>query len=267
MSATRVIDGLRGRQPVVALGIRNARTAEIARMARSAGFGMVWLDLEHSAMGLDCVAQIASAALDLGMEAWVRTAERDLGVIGRILDCGATGIIAPRIETVEQARQVVEAARFPPRGMRSQIALLPQLGYRRTPASVRMQAAEHATSVHILLETATGIARANEIAALDGVDALHVGANDLAVDLGHPDEVCHPEVLAACRQVIEAARRRDKLAVIGGLPDPELLQELVGGGAAPLILAAIDTDLLAAGLAQRFSEWRARLDVSAEKSQ
>ena len=70
----------------------------------------------------------------MGMEAWVRTAERDLGVIGRLLDGGATGIIAPRIETVEQARQVVAAARFPPRGMRSQIALLPQLGYRRKPA-------------------------------------------------------------------------------------------------------------------------------------
>jgi 4-hydroxy-2-oxoheptanedioate aldolase len=264
MDARRVLDLLGDGRPVLALGIRHARTAEIARLARSAGFRMIWLDLEHSTISVDCAAQIASAAMDMGMEAWVRTAERDLGVIGRLLDGGATGIIAPRIETVEQARQVVAAARFPPRGLRSQIALLPQLGYRRTSATERMREAEHATSVHILLESASGIASADEIAALDGVDALHVGANDLSVDLGHADEAGHGEVLDACRHVIEAARRRGKRAVIGGISDAGLMRELLRWGASPLIMAAIDTDLLAAGLVQRSEEWRTRLDILAE---
>lgn len=261
MHARRVLDLLGEGRPVLALGIRHARTAEIVRLARSAGFGMVWLDLEHSTIDVDCAAQIASAAMDGGMEAWVRTAERDLGVIGRLLDGGATGIIAPRIETVEQATQVIAAARFPPRGMRSQIALLPQLGYRRKPAPERMREAERTTSVHILLESARGIANAEEIARLDGVDAFHVGVNDLSVDLGHADEAGHGEVLEACRHVIEAARARGKPAVIGGISDPSLMQELLKWGAAPLIMAAIDTDLLAAGLVQRFDEWRARLDM------
>jgi 4-hydroxy-2-oxoheptanedioate aldolase len=264
MDPRRVLDRLGEGQPVLALGIRNARTAEIARLARSAGFGMVWLDLEHSTIGVDCAAQIAAAAMDLGMEAWVRTAERDLGVIGRLLDGGVTGIIAPRIETPEQAKQVVEAARFPPRGVRSQIALLPQLDYRRAAAMERMRRAEQSTSVHILLESVSGIAAADEIAALDGVDALHVGANDLSVDLGHADEPSHGEVLDACRHVIAAARRHGKAAVIGGMPDASLLQELLKGGASPLIMAAIDTDLLAAGLAQRSSEWRTRFGIVAE---
>lgn len=263
MEGRRVLDRLGAGQPVVALGIRNARTAEVVRLARTAGFGMVWLDLEHSTIGMDCVAQIASAAMDLRMEAWVRTAERDLGVIGRLLDGGATGIIAPRIETAEQARQVVGAARFPPRGMRSQIALLPQLDYRRTSAAERMRLAEHATSVHILIESASGIDNADEIAALDGIDALHVGTNDLSVDLGHADDVGHSEVLAACRHVIQVAHKYGKLAVVGGIADPVLMQDLLKGGAAPLIMAAIDTDLLAAGLVQRFNEWRARLDTRA----
>src|SRR3984957_18979262 len=126
-------------EPLLSLGIRNARTAEIVRMAKTAGFGLVWIDLEHSSISIDCAVQIIASAADLGLEAWARIPERDYGVIGRLLDGGATGIVVPRVETAEEARQVVNAARFPPRGQRSQIAQLPQVGYRRMPAAELMQ--------------------------------------------------------------------------------------------------------------------------------
>ena len=108
--------------PLLSLGIRNARTAEIVRMAKTAGFGLVWIDLEHSSISIDCAVQIIASAADLGLEAWARVPEREYGAIGRLLDGGATGIVAPRIETAEEAQNVVNAARFPPRGQRSQIA-------------------------------------------------------------------------------------------------------------------------------------------------
>ena len=255
----RVLERLHAGEPVLSLGLRNARTPEIVRLAAGAGFGVVWVDLEHSSVGIDAAAQLAATAADLGLEGWVRTPERDYGVIGRLLDAGVTGIIAPRIETPEEARQLVAAARFPPKGLRSQIALLPQANYRRLPASELMSIAERTTSVHILLESATGIANAEDIAAVEGVDALHVGVNDLSVDLGHVGIPGHPEVIAACQKVIAAARRHGKLAAVGGLPDPTHVQELIRAGAAPLIFAAIDTDLLSAGLSQRAQEWHARL--------
>src|ERR1700761_7058681 len=118
----RLTDG----EPLLSLGIRNARSAEIVRMAKAAGFAVVWVDLEHSSVSIDCAAQILASAADLEMEAWVRVPERDYGLIGRLLDGGVTGIIAPRVETVEEAQKVVNAARFQPRGQRSQTALLPQ---------------------------------------------------------------------------------------------------------------------------------------------
>jgi 2-keto-3-deoxy-L-rhamnonate aldolase RhmA len=246
-------------EPLLSLGIRNARTAEIVRMAKTAGFGMVWIDLEHSSISIDCAAQIIASAADLGLEAWVRVPEREYGDIGRLLDGGATGIIAPRVETDEEAQRVVNAARFPPRGQRSQIALLPQAKYRRMSAAELMRCADLATTVHILIESAEGVRNADAIAAIEGVDVLHVGMNDLSVDLEHVDDLRHADMFDACKRVIAAAHSRGKLAVVGGLSDPALCVELLNAGAVPIVFAAIDTDVLAAGLAQRATQWDQRI--------
>ena len=250
-----VLQKLAQGEPLLSLGIRNARTAEIVRMAKTAGFGLVWIDLEHSSISIDCAVQIIASAADQGMEAWVRVPERDYGVIGRLLDGGATGIVAPRIETAEEARRVVNAARFPPRGQRSQIALLPQAKYQRMSAAELMRCADVATTVHILIESAEGVRNAGAIAAIDGVDILHVGMNDLSVDLGHVDDLRHADMLDACKLVIAAAHACDKLAVIGGSSDAALFVELLNAGAVPLVFAAIDTDVLATGLCQRAAHW------------
>jgi 2-keto-3-deoxy-L-rhamnonate aldolase RhmA len=219
----------------------------------------VWIDLEHSSISIDCAVQIIASAADLGMEAWVRIPERDYGVVGRLLDGGATGIVAPRVETAEEAQKVVNAVRFPPRGQRSQTALLPQVKYRRMSAAELMRCADLATTVHILIESAEGVRNADAIAAIDGVDVLHVGMNDLSVDLGHVDHLRHADMLDACKRVIDAAHRRGKLAVVGGSSDPALFVELLNAGAVPVVFAAMDTDVLAAGLTQRATDWGQRI--------
>jgi 2-keto-3-deoxy-L-rhamnonate aldolase RhmA len=254
-----VLQRLARGEPLLSLGIRNARTAEIVRMAKTAGFGLVWIDLEHSSISIDCAVQILASAADIGLQAWVRVPERDYGVIGRLLDGGATGIVAPRVETAEEAQKVVNAVRFPPRGQRSQTALLPQAKYRRMSAAELMRCADLATTVHILIESAEGVRNAEAIAAIDGVDILHVGMNDLSVDLGHVDHLRHADVFDACKRVIAAARAGGKLAAVGGSSDPALFVELLNAGAVPLVFAAIDTDVLAAGLTQRATDWDQRI--------
>ncbi|HTB88897.1 MAG TPA: aldolase/citrate lyase family protein, partial [Steroidobacteraceae bacterium] len=131
--------------------------------------------------------------------------------------------------------------------------------YRRMSAAELMRCADLATTVHILIESAEGVRNADAIAAIDGVDILHVGMNDLSVDLGHVDHLRHADMLDACKRVIAAAHRRGKLAVVGGSSDSALFVELLDAGAAPLVFAAIDTDVLAAGLTQRATDWGQRV--------
>src|ERR1700731_3552205 len=173
--ARALVERLNQRTPVAALGIRGARSADIARIARSSGHHAIWVDLEHSTMPIDTAALICAAALGLGLAPFARVPEREYGLIGRLLDGGVLGIIAPRVETGEQAQEIVTACRFPPLGHRSAVAALPHLDFRKMPAEEFNRALNHATVVKILLESPRGIENAAAIAALEGVDMVGIG--------------------------------------------------------------------------------------------
>src|SRR6202000_1155973 len=200
-SQPSVLKLLAAGKPVLSWGVRHSRTGDVARMASGAGYQVIWIDLEHSSMSIDCAAQIAATATDLGMAAWVRVPEREYGAIGRLLDCGATGIISPKVETADEERVSAAACGCPPDGQRSAIALLPQFGFVRAPAAELARKANETVVVQILLETAKGIANADEIAAVEGVDLLGMGMNDLSADLGCPGDLRDPKIAAACTTV------------------------------------------------------------------
>jgi 2-keto-3-deoxy-L-rhamnonate aldolase RhmA len=238
-------------EPVVAFGVRSARTPEIARIAKASGHDLIWVDLEHSAMPIDAAAQICACALDIGITPFVRVPEHELGVIGRLLDGGAMGIIAPRVETLEQARQLVAACRFPPLGHRSAIASLPLVQYTRLPAAALFETANRATLVKVLIESPAGIDQIGAIAALPGVDIVGIGTNDLCAELGVPGDFRHPRVREAHEHALDACRRAGKPLAIGGIADPAYAAELMRRGAAPFLMTAIDTDLLLAAAGER----------------
>lgn len=254
-----VISRLRAGEPVMQLGLRNARTSEIIRMASGAGYDLIWVDLEHSSMSIDCAAALAATATDLGLVSWVRVPEREYGVIGRLLDCGCGGIISPKIENAAQARTAVDACRFPPCGQRSAIGILPQYGYARMSADTLTARANDDVVLQVLIESAEGIANIDEIAAIDGVDIIGIGTNDLTADYGCPGDVRDERVAKAISDVADAARRHNKIAVIGGIADDAHWRELLAIGFAPLIFAGIDTDIIAAALTQRAADWRSRM--------
>ena len=152
-----LLDRLRSGGLSLMLAIRGSRTTDVVRIARATGHHAILVDLEHSVISLDLAGQLCAAAGDLGLTPFVRVPERDYGSIGRLLDAGAEGIIAPRIETAEAAALVSRACRFPPRGQRSQLAMVPQLGLRPTPAAALNPALDSAAIVQALLETPLGI--------------------------------------------------------------------------------------------------------------
>ena len=245
------LDRLRGSDPVLMLAIRSSRTADVVRIARSTGHHAVMVDLEHSTMPLDVAAALCATAGDLGLFPFVRVPEREYGALGRLLDGGAQGIIAPRVETAAQAATVARACRFAPRGQRSQLATVPQLGMRPTPAATLNPELDDATVVQILIETPAGVASADEIAAVDGVDMLAFGANDFTAEIGAPGDYTDPRVTDAVEALASAAKRHGKVLMVGGIADPARLGELDSLGVCPLRLTGTDTDMLYAGAAAR----------------
>lgn len=260
------LDRLRAGELTLLLGVRGSRGTDVVRVARATGHHGLLIDLEHSTMSLDDAARMCATAHDIGLTPLVRTPEREYGAIGRLLDGGAAGIVAPRIETVSEAEAIARACRFPPRGQRSQVSTVPQRGMRPIPARVLNRELDDATIVQILLETPAGIANADDIAQLDGVDMLALGVNDLTAELGIPGEHADPRIRTAVETMGDACRRHGKLLMVGGVADLAILESFAALGACPLQLTGMDTDLLfaEAGVrASKFVAWHgARADAA-----
>src|ERR1700688_2705735 len=227
LAARGVVERLVVGVPGSVLGIRGSRTADIARIARSSGHHAIWVDLEHSTMPIDTAALICAAALDLGLAPFARVPEREYGVIGRLLDGGVLGIIAPRVESAEEAQDIVAACRFPPFGHRSAVATLAHLDFRRMPAAEFNATLNRATVVKILLESPRGIENVAAIAALPGVDIVGIGTNDLTAVMGLAGQVRHPDVRRAHEFAIAACIRARKPLAIGGIAEPAYAAELI----------------------------------------
>jgi 2-keto-3-deoxy-L-rhamnonate aldolase RhmA len=210
-------------------------------------------------MPIDAAAMICAAALDLGLAPFVRIPEREYGVIGRLLDGGVLGIIAPRIETAEQAQDIVTACRFPPLGHRSAIATLPHLEFRKLPAEQMYRIMNRATVVKVLIESPRGIENIEAIAGLAGVDIVGIGANDLTAEMGVPGNFRHPDVRRALETALSACQRARKPLAIGGIGDAAYAAELIRLGAAPFMFTGIDTDLLLGAAQDRIQQSLASL--------
>jgi 4-hydroxy-2-oxoheptanedioate aldolase len=244
LAAKVLLDRLAQGLPVAALGVRGSRTADIARIARSTGHHAIWIDMEHSTMPVDTAAMICAASLDIGLVPFVRRPERDYGVIGRLLDGGAMGIIAPRIETAEQAKELVAACKFPPHGHRSAISTLSLVEFKAIPVGDFNGLMNGATIVKVLIESPLGVENIASIAAVPGVDLIGIGTNDLTAEMGIPGEYRHADVRRAHEAALAACRGLGKPLAIGGIGDPAYAAELIRMGAAPFLFTGIDTDLL-----------------------
>ncbi|NIF56079.1 aldolase/citrate lyase family protein [Burkholderia sp. Ax-1724] len=216
----------------LSMTVRLVRTAEIVTIAKTAGFDTFYIDLEHSTLSIESAAQICMTAMNAGIAPFVRLPNLSPDVIARILDGGALGVIAPHVESAEQARQVVRAAKFPPLGERSHGGVLPHMGFRSLPSSEVGEAVNDATMVVIMIETKEALAAIDEIAAIDGVDLLFIGTNDLCASLGIPGQFEHEMIRDAYSKGMTACRKHGKHLGVGGLNShPKLVAQFVEMGA------------------------------------
>ncbi|KFY81184.1 hypothetical protein V499_00010 [Pseudogymnoascus sp. VKM F-103] len=224
--------------------IKLLRTVEAPGLLKTAGFDSILIDMEHSTLTLDTTSQICIAALYAGITPIVRSPTKEPFFVSRILDGGALGVIVPHIRTVQDAQDVVNAAKFAPVGQRSLTAGLPHLQFRPLPAKTVSPAVNAATMVIPMIETLEALEIVDEIAALEGVDSLLIGTNDLTAEFGIPGQYDSPRVHDAYVKTIAACKKHGKSLGIGGIHTrPDLLEKFCLMGA-NWILAGIDSGLL-----------------------
>src|SRR3977135_83622 len=128
-----VKEKLKRDEVVSSITVRLVRGIEIARIAKTAGFDSIYIDVEHCSFSLDTTGQICMAALEMGIAPFVRVPANTPEYISRVLDGGALGIIAPHIGSADETPALGAAAKKSPLGARGNAGMLPQLQYRSFP--------------------------------------------------------------------------------------------------------------------------------------
>jgi 4-hydroxy-2-oxoheptanedioate aldolase len=217
---------------VASMTVRLVRQPEIAQIAKTAGFDTIYVDMEHSSASIETTSRICMAALAVGIAPFVRVPANTPEYITRVLEGGALGVIAPHVGSADEARAVVQAAKFPPLGGRSVAGGLPHLHFRTFPVNEAFAALNDATTVMIQFENAAALGKAEEIVAVPGIDMVMIGTNDLLCDWGIPEQYEHPKVRDAYATTIAACRKHGKHVGVGGLAtQPKLVADFVRMGA------------------------------------
>jgi 2-keto-3-deoxy-L-rhamnonate aldolase RhmA len=230
----------------IGVGIRLARTADVASMMKTAGMDWLFIDLEHGSLSLDQTQQMATAGLGAGIASIVRVPRGELAMATRALDGGALGIVSPMCESAEEAKEIVDRLHYPPEGRRSVVGGLPQFGFGTPPLGEAIEAMNRAMLVVVMIETPKGVANADAIAGVEGVDVVLIGTNDLAASSGIPGQVGHERIVACYETVAAACGKHGKWLGMGGVPQPELQVKYIGMGVR-FLLAGQDFGYLMAG--------------------
>lgn len=184
--------------------------ASLYEMTSLIGFDCIWMDLEHHGYSVETASQLMRAARVGGADVVARPAKGEFLRSSRLLEMGATGIMYPRCESAAEAAEVVKWCKFAPQGRRGVDGANADMPYLMMPLAEYVRAANEQTFVVVQLEDADAVARAEEIAAVDGVDVLFFGPGDFSILGGFPGRFDHPSVTAAIQTISEAARKAGK---------------------------------------------------------
>jgi 4-hydroxy-2-oxoheptanedioate aldolase len=157
-----------------------------ARLMARIGFAWLTVDLEHSPIGWDRAGLLFGAIADAGCTCLARVPRGDHDYIKRVLDAGAHGIVVPMVNTVEEAKLAIAAAKYPPVGNRSVGGTLHALNFGTTAGEYYKRANDEILVV-LQTESPQGVENAEAIYSLPGVDAIFVGPNDLTAQMRKPD--------------------------------------------------------------------------------
>ena len=180
----------------------------VAEILAHAGFDWVLLDTEHSPNELPMVQSQLQAMTGGTATPVVRPAWNDMVLIKRYLDIGAQSLLLPYVQSADEAKDAVRYTRYPQQGVRGVAGATRAAGYGRTQDYLKR--AHEEICVLVQAETRKSLANLEAIAAVEGVDGIFIGPNDLAADLGYLGNWQHPEVWKVMENAAKRIRKAGK---------------------------------------------------------
>jgi 2-dehydro-3-deoxyglucarate aldolase/4-hydroxy-2-oxoheptanedioate aldolase len=189
-------------------GFWQLRSPEVARILAAAGFQWAFVDTEHGGFDLESVQDICRVANLAGLCPIVRVADLQYPLVSRALDCGAQGIIFPRVESVELLEKAVSWTKFPPAGVRGYGLTIQQANYENVTMPQIMDHYNENILVVMQIETKRALEMREELLSVPGIDAVMIGPADLSISLGVPGDFLNPIMVEAMEAVRDTCLRR-----------------------------------------------------------
>lgn len=187
-------------------------TPGFSQIAANAGAEFVIFDGEHGGVGIDLLKAQIAFARGIGIAPFVRAPGLAYHLIAPVLDAGAMGIMVPMMETREQAENLARWCRYRPEGVRGLGFGTGHDDYKGANILEAMRLENERTLVIALIETATGIANADAILSVPGIDVGWLGHYDLSDSMGIPGEFSHPDFEKAVAKLLKACKKHGKTA-------------------------------------------------------
>lgn len=233
VSGAEFKDEMRGGAPKFGLFV-NTHSTTVAEQLAHSGYDWLLVDTQHGPMDREKLSTMLCAIASGGAKSMVRVGGYDdRQGIQQALDLGADGVLIPYINTAEEARQAVSCAQYPTAGTRS--VYFPQRSTNKAGLLGYVPNANKNIMVALQVETAACIENIEEIAAVDGVDILFLGQNDLCMSMGLYEKYVFPEMytsdeLNAATDALEAAAGKNGRTLGVFLFGTDRVAEFLGRG-------------------------------------
>ena len=183
------------------------RSPEVPRILAAAGLDWSYLDSEHGGFDLETLQDLIRAANEAGLCPIVRVADLQYPLVARALDCGAQGVLFPRVESPELLERAISWTRFPPEGVRGYGLQSTHVGYEAVGMPDIIAHSNANTMVVLQIETRTALERIDELLSVPKIDAVMIGPADLSISLGVAGQFEHPTLVAAIEKIRDACIR------------------------------------------------------------
>ncbi|MFM9941159.1 MAG: HpcH/HpaI aldolase family protein [Hyphomicrobiaceae bacterium] len=254
MNINRMRAGIERGEPQIGTWLTLVRTPGILTLMKAAGLDFARVDMEHTALTMETIADMAVLARALDFPIAVRPPKANREWITRLLDVGVWNLHCPQVESAAHAAEIVAASRYAPRGLRGNGGLSAAIDFELKGSLAERRAhANNQVFVTVMIETADAFKDLDKIAAMDGIDALTLGPADLAQDLGVFGAPEQAKVLDEKRDLIlAAARKHGKTCAMLCSSAAEVKKWKAAG--ALLLAYSSDADILHSGFSRAMAE-------------